>query len=57
MESRNPQDMSKHLQPAGDDPARWSDEPYPGDYRGQVQRAIDFAGVSHDFFLALQLPF
>lgn len=36
---------------AGDDPARWSEEPYPEDYRSQVQRAIGFTGISHDFFI------
>jgi SAM-dependent methyltransferase len=38
--------------PGGDDPARWRDQPYPGDYQSQVQRAIAFSGVEHDFFVA-----
>lgn len=39
------------LENRGDDPARWRDREYPTDYSGQVQKAISFSGVSHDFFI------
>jgi SAM-dependent methyltransferase len=51
MESRTPHDIQGRPRPAGDDPARWSDQAYPDDYKGQIQRAIGFSGISHDFFM------
>lgn len=51
MQSREPQGTDRQSRSAGDDPARWSEEAYPDDYRGQVQRAIGFTGISHDFFI------
>lgn len=35
----------------GDDPERWRDQAYPSDYQAQVQRAIGFSGIKHDFFV------
>jgi 2-polyprenyl-3-methyl-5-hydroxy-6-metoxy-1,4-benzoquinol methylase len=35
----------------GDDPARWREQAYPSDYSAQVQKAIGFIGVRHDFFV------
>lgn len=43
---------SPQATPGGDDPARWREEAYPDDYQSQVQKAIAFGGVEHDFFVA-----
>lgn len=49
---KNPDRSARERQVAsGDDPARWHDEAYPEDYQGQIQRAIGFSGIDHDFFI------
>jgi SAM-dependent methyltransferase len=45
-------DVEGHYQaPTGDDPARWREGTYPTDYSGQVQKAINFIGAKHDYFI------
>lgn len=50
-EADRPMDQEQGQRRLGDDPARWREEAYPTDYSGQVQKAINFVGAKHDFFI------